>query len=223
MMQNSSGRILIDLDEEIGEAQTWIQEAGKPMVVKTVATEDLISALASGFKITTGVLPHGTKFYSGTRQQYRIGIEVPGGRRMADFSLRAGKLSVEIPFPDMLFVFEISRGIYSSSRAFSIIPPFGLPTHKLYMFPFGNVSAEGAICWGSAARGEVEDAIVLDSAVGKFFTSGFSGHYVFGTSTFAPPPGVGDLWEFLEFLKDKDDFPSECLRPCGMMLSDVML
>jgi hypothetical protein len=218
----TENRTLIDLDEDAGEAQLWIQRRGKPMISKTVGADDLVSALASGFQITTGILPHGTKFYSGTKNHYRIGVEVPGRRRTTEFSLHMEKLSVEIPFPDMLFVFEISRGSYSSSRAFSVVPPLGLPSNQLYLFPFGNVNHNGQICWGSAARGEVKDAIVLDSAINKFFSSVFSGHYVFGTNTFTPPPKVGDLRQFIRFLEDKDDFSQDLLKPCGMVLSDVM-
>lgn len=215
-------RTLIELDEDSSEATVWIQRRGAPMVAKTVGAEDLVSALASGFQITTGILPHGAKFYSGTKRHYRIGVEVGARRRKTEFSLHGGKIETEIPFPDMLFVFEISGGRFSSSRAFSVIPPLGLPSNKLYLFPFGNVNHNGHICWGSASKGEVKDAIVLDSAINKFFSSVFSGHYVFGTNTFNPPEGVGDLRQFIKYLEDKDDFAPGLLKPSGEVLSDVM-
>lgn len=215
-------RTLIDLDDASGEAQVWIQRAGKPMITKTVSIDDLVAAMSKGFEITTGILPQGVKFYSGTKSHYKIGIEVPGRRRTVSFSLTTGKFDVEIPFPDMLFIFEVSRGHYQSSKGFAVIPPVGLSNDQLYLFPFGNISHNGSICWGSAATGEVTDAIMLDSAVNKFFSSVFSGHYVWGTNTFHPPEGVGDLQELINYLKDKEDFPSSMLKPCGMTLGEVL-
>ena len=145
-MLETENRTLIELDEDSGEASLWIQRRGKPMVTRLVSADDLVSALTSGFEITTGILPHGTKFYSGTKNRYRIGVEVTGRRRKAEFSLHGGKLEAEIPFPDMLFVFEVSGNRHISSRAFSFIPPLGLASNQLYLFPFGNVNHNGHIC-----------------------------------------------------------------------------
>lgn len=222
MLNENANRTLIDLDDALGEAQIWIQRTGKPMVTKTVAIDDLVAAMSKGFEITTGILPQGAKFYSGTKTQYKIGIEVPGRRRTASFSLGGDHFDAELPFPDMLFVFEVGRGHYKSSQGFAIIPPVGLPSDPLYLFPFGNISHNGSICWGSAANGEVRDAIMLDSAVNKFFSSVFSGHYVWGTNTFNPPEGVGDLRELIDHLKNQDDFPSSLLKPCGMTLGEIL-
>lgn len=213
----------IELDEQQGEACVWIQRPGRSAVVKTIATDDLIAALAKGFQITTGILPSGTKFYAGTRTQYRLGVEVPGKRRTASFSLRGrDPFDIEIPFPDMLFVFEVSSGQLTSSRAFAVRPPLGLPQDRLYLFPYGNVAMGGGVCWGSAASGRIQSAIMLDAAVNKFYSSVFSGHYVWGTNTFNAPEGVGDLHELLQHVKDLDDFPSSYLKPDTLVLNDVL-
>lgn len=193
------------------------------VVTKTVSIVELLAELSRDMEITTGILPTGTKFYAGTKNAYRIGIQVPSKVRAADFTLHeVGTRKMTVPFPEILFMFEIKDKRIMESGLYACVPPVGRPYDRLYRFPFGNVYENGTVCWGNAVHPEIGEPIVLDSVVSRFFTSVFSGHIVNGTNMFYPPEGVVNLRTLLEHLSGKDHFPDQILKPSNLTVGTAM-
>lgn len=136
---------------------------------KSISVSDLVTQLARDLEITTGVLPNGTRFYSGTKTMYRIGIQVPAKKRTARFSLLDASQNFTVPFPEMLFIFSVQDKRIFSSLLFACIPPIGKHSDRLYSFPFGNVYGnDGKICWGDVHQATIEEPIMLDTMVLDF-------------------------------------------------------
>lgn len=190
---------------------------------KTISVAALLAELSRDMEITTGILPAGTKFYAGTRNSYRVGVQVPAKVRTADFTLHeVGARRMTVPFPETLFVFGVKDKRIMDSSLYACVPPVGRPYDRLYRFPFGNVWENGNICWGNAAHPEIGEPIVLDSVVSRFFTSVFSGHLVNGANMFNAPEGVVNLRTLLEHLSGQEHFPDRILKPSDMTLGAAM-
>jgi hypothetical protein len=127
-----------------------------------------------------------------------------------------------VPFPEILFVVCVREKRIAESRLFACIPPIGRPHDRLYRFPFGNVYEDGRICWGNMTLPQIDEPIVLDSVVGRFFSSVFSGHLVNGTSMFNPPQDVVNLRTLLEHLAGQEHFPDRILRMSDTTLGMAM-
>jgi len=193
------------------------------VVAKTISVADLLIELSRDMEITTGILPVGTKFYAGTKNSYRIGVQVPAKVRSADFMLHeVGTRKMTVPFPEILFVFNIKDKRIIESSLYTCIPPVGRPYDRLYCFPFGNVYENGNICWGNAVHPVIGEPIVLDSVVSRFFTSVFSGHIVHGTNMFNAPEGVVNLRTLLEHLSGQEHFPDRLLKPSDVTVGTAM-
>ena len=197
------------------------------VLVKPISVSDLILALSREMEMSTGVLPCGTRFFSGTKQAYTIGVQVPSGTRAAQFDIGDGGLKLmTIPFPELLFVFKVDndRLDTTESSLFACLPPIGRPQDPLYFFPFGNVWENGGICWGDVHIPTIDELVVLDSVVAKFLSSIFSGHLVHGTAMFVPPdPEVVNLRTLLEHLQGKQFFPDGTLKQSNVTLGAAML
>jgi len=189
---------------------------------KTVATEDLVASMAGTMKMSTGLLPFGTKFYTGSKTEYRIGIEIPGIIRHASFSLpNIGKYEKKIPFPSTLFLFHIQKERIQQSKLYACQPPLISDYNQLHWFPMGNVFDSGKICWGSVKiiDMKITSPIVLDSVVNRFFSSVFSGHLVHGTGAFIPPNrDVVNLDTLVKYLEKQTSFHTSMLKPAGITL-----
>lgn len=223
-MDVTDATLTIELKQGRSEAVARFKANGDKITTKTIAVSDLIAELSRDLEITTGVLPGGTRFYSGTKSVYRIGIQVPAKVRTADFNLHdVGPMKVTVPFPEMLFVFSIREKRISDSTLFACIPPIGRPHDRLYFFPFGNVYEDGRVCWGSVHQPQIEEPIVLDTMVTRFFGSVFSGHLVHGSSMFNPPEeGVVNLRTLLEHLSGREHFPDRVLKASNATLGSAM-
>lgn len=222
-MSKSGRKFSIVLSEDSSDAAVEIRQGDKT-VRKRVAAEELVAALAGTLKIDTGLLPAGARFFSGSRSDYRVGIEVPGIVRSAVFSLQSvGRLEKRIPFPSTFFQFHVVDKSVRETDVYACVPPLGGASQRLYRFPLGNVDADGRVCWGGASPSslEIRAPFVLDSVVNRFFSSVFSGHYIQGVSAFHPPEGVVNLATLLDHLEGLSSFPSEILRVSDTFLSDL--
>jgi len=195
---------------------------GDKTSIKTISINELIAAVSKDLEITTGILPSGTRFYSGTKKQYCIGMQVPAKVRTVKFSMM--DKSYMLPFPELLFVFSIRDKNIIKTKLFACIPPIGRKHDMLYLFPFGNVYEDGSICWGSVNRYNVEEPAALDGMVASFFSSVFSGHLTWGTRMFHPPAdsGVGDLRGLVEYLSGKEHFPDNILKASSINIGSAL-
>lgn len=213
--------LTIELGEGNREAIARFK-TGNDISTKTIAIADLVAELSHDLEITTGVLPNGTRFYSGTKNVYRIGIQVSAKIRTTEFHLHDLSQAFTVPFPEMLFVFGIKEKRIIHSMLFACVPPIGRPNDRLYLFPFGNVWEDGRICWGSVQQASIDEPIVLDTMVTRFFGSVFSGHLISGTNMFYPPQGVVNLRTLLEHLSGQEHFPDRVLKPSSMTVGKAM-
>lgn len=214
--------LTIELNE-VGREAIARLKTGNDVSTKTIAIADLVAELSHDLEITTGVLPNGTRFYSGTKNVYRIGIQVPAKIRTTEFHLHDLSQAFTVPFPEMLFIFGIKEKRIIYSTLFACIPPIGRPHDRLYLFPFGNVYGEdGRICWGNVPHVSIEEPIVLDTMVTRFFGSVFSGHLISGTNMFYPPQGVVNLRTLLEHLSGQEHFPDNVLKQSNMTIGKAM-
>jgi len=222
---DNPGRVEIQLDEQSTEAVVITTRNGTSKR-KTVATEDLVASIAGTMKMSTGLLPFGTKFYTGSKSEYRIGIEIPGIVRHTSFSLpNIGKFEKRIPFPSTLFLFHVQGDRIQQSKLYSCKPPVATDYTQLYWFPLGNVFNSGQICWGSVKHRDIKisSPMMLDSVVNRFFSSVFSGHLVHGTQAFNPPTNeVVSLHTLADYLEDKKSFPTTALRSAGVTLRKAL-
>lgn len=207
---------------EVGHEAVARLKTGNDVTTKTIVIAELVAELSHDLEITTGILPNGTRFYSGTKNVYRIGIQVPTKIRTTEFHLHDLSQAFTVPFPEMLFVFGIKEKRIINSMLFACIPPIGRPHDRLYLFPFGNVWEDGRICWGKVPHASIEEPIVLDTMVTRFFGSVFSGHLISGTNTFYPPQGVVNLQTLLEHLSGQEHFPDNILKPSNITIGKAM-
>jgi len=190
---------------------------------KTVSTDGLAAAMVETMKMATGILPFGTRCFSGGKSEYTIGIEVPGSVRTLSFSISgAGKFSKAVPVPSTMFFFHVKGGDIATTRLFACAPPVLSENARLYWFPLGNVYENGNICWGSVKTGSfnITTPVVLDSVINRFFSSVFSGHLVHGTGAFRPPVGVVNLQTLIDWLEGKEMFPAKILKPANKVVKD---
>jgi hypothetical protein len=215
-------KLVVEINDGSSEAVVKFQNKDG-VATKTVSVAALLAELSRDMEITTGVLPSGTKFYAGTKNSYRIGIQVQAKVRTADFTLHeVGTRKMTVPFPEILFVFCVKEKRIIESTLYACVPPIGRTYDRLYRFPFGNVWENGSICWGNAIHPEIGEPIVLDSVVSRFFTSVFSGHLIHGTNMFCPPDGVVNLRTLLEHLSGREHFPDRILKPSDMTVGTAM-
>jgi len=211
----------IEIDEEYSGAVVRLKGADGKVSTKTVSVDDLIFRLAKEVEMTTGILPAGTKFYSGTKNSYKIGIQVPSKVRTIQARLDDILCEKTIPFPETLFVFSVNDTKVLDSLLFACIPPLGRMDDRLYAFPLGNVYDDGPICWGNNyVFPSITDPIILDGVVGRFFSSAFSGHMV-ERGLFNAPAGVVNFRTLLDHLSGKEYFPDSILKK-SKTLSEAM-
>lgn len=225
MIDNNPGRVVIQFNEQSTEAAVITTRNGTSKR-KTVATEDLVASIAGTMKMSTGLLPFGTKFYTGSKTEYRIGIEIPGIIRHTSFSLpNIGRFEKRIPFPSTLFLFHIQNDRIEQSKLYACRPPLARDYDTLYWFPLGNVFTSGQICWGSVKYRDMKitSPMVLDSVVNRFFSSVFSGHLVHGTQAFHPPnDGITSLKTLVDHLEGQTAFPTNALKSAGVTLRKAL-
>lgn len=221
-MSDMSTAIIIEIKDK--SDVTVKMKNGSVVSTKSVTLADLLMALSRDMEITTGILPHGTRFYRGTVQAYDIGIQVATKVRTAEFRLpEVGSKTMTVPFPEMLFIFSVRNKRIVDTKVFSCIPPIGRPHDRLYMFPYGNVyDKTGRVCWGSVVLPDVAEPVMLDGIVARFFTSVFSGHLMSGTSTFHPPDGVVNLRTLLEHMSGQEHFPDKVLKASELTIGAAM-
>lgn len=185
---------------------------------KTVAIEDLKALLVSDYKLATGLLPAGTRYYKGAAAQYSIMIELPA--KVRDMTLSTYNASgskrvneiIQVPYPTCLFYFSIRANKIVDLRLNSLKYPLQSETDALYCFPFSNVYNDGRICWGSVGLPNVSKPIELIGIINLFLGSQFNGDLA-GTNFLAPKgTEIFDFWTLIKHVKTLQEFPAEILK-----------
>jgi hypothetical protein len=125
-------------------------------------------------------------------------------------------------------VFRIQKTNVHESSAFALSGPITSLNNSLCKFPFGNTYDDGRICWGGVKLPKIKEPIDILSCVSSFMDSEYNGD-LSNDRTFdslrLQEYGIKftkhSIAELLHYIKDKEFFPSELLKPCGLTISNV--
>lgn len=217
-----SSDLIIKIPDNSSEARITLTGRDGIKKHKSVNIDDLISTLNANNKISTGLIPNNTKFFSGTKNEYIIGIESP--RRVRRFIKANYEKSVDlnIPFPVCLFVFNVAGNRIKKSRLYSLRGSLNSETQSLYRFPFGNTYEDGKICWGNNSLPKINDIQNLISIIATFYDAPFNGDLFDHRTINSNEESGSDFWSLLKFLNGKDFFPDSLLYKIRISLSSIM-
>jgi hypothetical protein len=220
-MQNEQ-EIIIKLNNSLNASITI---KGKDKTInKNVSIDSLVTSIVSNNKISTGILPRGTRFFSGTQSNYSIGIEVPRNIRSLRY-VRDGIFEYNIPFPVCFFVFGIENCILKTTKVFSLSNPITSNNDFVFGFPFGNTYADGKVCWGGVNVPTINSPFELLSLIGLFLGSEYNGdligYHSFGTGS-NEEIQTRSVKSLLEFLNKKETFPNELLVKSEYQIKNFM-
>ena len=208
---------------------------GKASVKHTTA-DSFAAAIAQNINFNTGVLPKGTRYFSGTVNNYKILIETAPMTKVLNLHSNArydnekgykGHHEI-VPFPHLLFHLAIVNGSITSSNTFALKKSLNTLQDRMYMFPYGNVYHNGNVCWGSALKNiKINTPMDTLKLIARFLDSQYNAD-LFDTHCVLRNKleGFGEnfnFWRFVEYMKDKKIFPVEALSPLeGVRLRDYL-
>lgn len=191
---------------------------------KIVVIDDLISQLTSSFKLSTGILPKNTRFFSGSLSNYIIGIEEPS--RVRRFACKHGDImttDIRVPFPTCLFAFSINGGRLNGSKVFATSGSSILKdTDPLFCFPFGNVYEDGRICWGSNRIPPANTPLAVTGIINLFYDAPFNGDLFDIAGVRYPNSDVYNFHTLIGYMNGKDSFPYSLLQKTRLQVKNLM-
>lgn len=214
------------------------------MFQKKVTPKQLLDILADSFPEESGEdcgnlklvapIPSNCSSYEHMEGFY-LGSESSNGSRRAIFYLPSERRvmyyqTTENPylfeFPALIFYMETRKDKMDTSmmRIYAVkektLSEIGSDT-KLYHYPFGNVYAEGRICWGSTQLPEIKSFNDFKKVILTFF-GGVTNDDLFRTlGRFHKK--ITCQRELLEFLVKEEKFPDELLVDTGHTLEEFEL
>lgn len=220
---NASTEMLIKLNNTSADA-TVVTKNNNISTTKVISIESLITSLTGGHKISTGILPKGTKFFSGSLSDYIIGIEIPRCIRPLRY-VRDGVFEYNIPFPMCFVVFYVIDGRISNTYVYALKNPVTSKSTELFNFPFGNTYGDGRVCWGGVRLSEVKSPTELLSTISLFFGSEYNGDLI-SSSSFDESVELnitmGVVKTLLDALNGKEFFPNELLYKSIKNLKNII-
>ena len=223
MASYDESEMVIKLEKNGVDAIVSIKEDGR-ILNKTVSMEEIISKLMTNYSISTGLLPRGTRIYSGTQSDYAVGIEIPAGVRPLHY-IREGQFKGKVPFPPCFMVVGVKNTNITYSAMYAAHGPVTSDKDNLYNFPFGNVYNDGHICWGGVKLSMIKNPIELLPIVSSFMDSEYNGDLMYDT-TFNPSKLEGlisrNLKSLLTTIENKEVFPLDILVKAGQTVSGAL-
>ncbi len=131
-----------------------------------------------------------------------------GGKRQ--FLLNTGKdiLPFFVPMPDLVYMFQINKGQFAKKRCFAAKGNVGDAT-ELFIYPFGNVSESGGICFGNYMPGKLNDFSDLVQVIEDRDLAVTNGDYL--VDDYCQIEKAETQEKFLKKLESLDAFPIERL------------
>ena len=213
-------------DEEPSVKVTMVND--KITTQKNIHLDDLITELVSDYKISTGLLPQGTRMYKGAGSEYIACVEIAA--KVRDFTISrykdGNKLTdeiIQIPYPTCLFIFSIHNKIAVEIKLFALKHPLQTEKDKLYCFPFSNVYQDGRICWGQAGVSfKVKKPMEMVGIINQFLGSKFNGDIAQNNVTLTKDCGFTDFWGLIRAVTGKSEFPLEFLKETNQKLKNIL-
>ncbi|MFA5048330.1 MAG: hypothetical protein WC516_04905 [Patescibacteria group bacterium] len=220
--------LIIKIPEDSPNANLTIVDPNGLIRKKSVDIEDLVATLVSDYKLATGLMPLGTRFYKGSNVNFSMAVEVPA--KIRDLTLSkynsAGTKRIneviQVPYPTCLFYFSIKDGKIYDLRINALKYPLQSENDGLFCFPFSNVYNDGRVCWGGVSLPKISKPMDLVSVINLFLGSQFNGDLA--GSNFVAPKGVDifDFWTLISHVKTLQEFPIEMLRSNGLTFKQIV-
>ena len=207
---------------------------GKTTIKHTTA-DSLTAAIAQNIDFNTGILPKGTRYYSGSPSDYNILIETApmlkvinlysSAKRDKDSSYSGHNDSV--PFPHLLFHFRVAQYKVVNSHIFALKKSLKNLGDQLYIFPYGNVYTNGNVCWGSALKSKkINNPMNVVDVIARFLDSQYNADlfdsHVINVKKLEDFGNNLSFWKFVEYMKKRKIFPVEALNHADVQLSSIL-
>jgi len=194
--------------EELSSIQMIHSDGTKEF--KTISFYDFMETMKQEAPITTGLLPPGTRMFSGDEHTFKIIIEQPAQKyRMSFNNLEISKR--DMPIPTTLFSIGVANNRLNHSQIVCIQPPLLDESREIFFFPYGN--ADTNICWGSAMPKKITGVKGIYSIIARFMDSHFNGDL----ATFR---GFERFADMIDAVRDLDEYPHKYLTSTGMTFSE---
>lgn len=130
------------------------------------------SSETEDFGFRTGRMPDGfvDSMFNFQSMTGIVAIHIPRHIQPLNYN---GELEM-IPFPNILMAHKFKHGVLQQSLAFSCMEDIASQINddtELYHYPFGNVSANGRVCWGSNRHEKLVKISDVNLFTDKFFNS----------------------------------------------------
>lgn len=181
---------------------------------KFVSIDDLTSSLVDSYKFSTGIIPKGTRFFSGTLSNYVIGIETPAITKLCNLFIDKEKIQKLLPIPRCLFTFRIRDNSVEESFIHALKCSIFNESDDLFKFPYGNASNYGSICWGDVKTDKIKSPIEVISLISHFFCSYFNGDLFNNDTVNFHTLGLKDysFSNFITIMEGQEKFPIDALN-----------
>lgn len=214
-------------DSAISVVETQITTDNGETEVKHMTLTDFVNCLQESVEqtdtmLSIGKLPIG--YYDGKidpiiPSNFKCTIVIPRGIHPVNYF----ETIYLIPFPEIVFFFEVEKGNVATSRCFAVKDGPITDTTNLCHYPFGNVHKDGKVCWGSNLLPAVENLKDLDILVALFFGSPTNDDlYSISKLSANSPEYVLNLRSFYEELNGQDVFPEDVLKETSGALGELI-
>lgn len=193
---------------------------------KNVFIDGLISSLVNSYKFSTGIIPKGTRFFSGTSSNYIIGVETPAIIKPCNLFINKEKSQILLPIPKCLFTFNIGNSNIEGSFIHALKHSIFSKSDNLFIFPYGNSYDYGSICWGDVKIGKINSPIEVIGLISQFFDSYFNGDLFKDDTVNFAVLGIKkySFNNFITFMEGREKFPIDALNRNEkyMTVSEIM-
>ena len=114
-----------------------------------------------------------------------------------------------VPYPNLFFLLEVKKGTVIKKCVYAVADDIPNDNSLLFLYPYGNVSAEGSICMGNCIT-KLENLSMSNTFVDAFFLGKDAGHYYQRGKWAKPDVPLRDL---ISLAEKKGVFPTEWLMP----------
>ena len=225
-------RIEILLDEKFNQAncyecaQITIEEKSGQKRQRLVTIESLIKAMLHSFapkktSVAIGKLPFGYYESEVGEDQGKLCANVitvlPASRQIMQYE----ETAYDICLPSLVFKFEVECEKIHNTLVYVLKDKTPTDKSKLYRYPFGNVSLEGRVCWGSNVLPRITELKALESVMMLFIQSPGNSDYYQGKDYCGHKDFT--LRQLFEKLKDEESYPGNFLVPIKRQDKNVLL
>lgn len=189
---------------------------------KTMNLTDFVSALTDSIGKTCftelGEIPFG--YFRGSinpcdTSSFKVAVIIPQDKRILSY-YNEDHL---VPFPELLFLFNVKSGWVNKSYAYSLVSS---KNRKIVAhYPYGNVYDDGRICWGLNHLPRVENMKGIEHIVDLFFGSETNDHlYAAGTNIIKREEFFNQRGLILA-AEGRKRFPAKWLKSYHLLLNEV--